>query len=173
MNANRDNPAESRFEEEIVISRAFDAPLKLVWEAWSVPERFMRWWGPKGFTSPSCRIDFREGGKYLNCMRSPDGRDYWGTGIYYKIEPMKEIVFSDSFSDENGNVVPAASYGMKGDWPLELLVTLSFEERGGKTGMVLRHHGVPPEVREECETGWAESFDKLAEILEPRPETEG
>jgi uncharacterized protein YndB with AHSA1/START domain len=70
---------------------------------------------------------------------------------------------TDSFSDEKGNVVPASHYGMQGEWPLELLVTVTFEEDGGKTVMTMRHEGIPSGTVRDCEAGWSGSFDKLAE----------
>jgi uncharacterized protein YndB with AHSA1/START domain len=150
---------------EIVIKRVFDAPRKAVWNAWTDPKRFMLWWGPEGFTSPACKIDLRVGGKYLYCMRSPEGQDYWSTGVYRDIVPMERIVCTDSFADRDGNVVAASYYGMQGDWPLELLVTVTFEEDGGKTMMTLRQDGIPLKIQGDCEAGWSGSFDKLAEIL--------
>ena len=149
---------------ELVITRVFDAPRETVWKAWTDPEHFMRWWGPKGFTVPACKIDFRVGGKYVYCMRSPEGQDCWGTGVYRDIAPMKRIVCSDCFADEKGNVVPASHYGMQGEWPLEMLVTVTFEEEDGQTVMTLRHDGIPPEITSDCEEGWSGSFDKLSEI---------
>ena len=53
---------------EITITRVFDAPRELVWKAWTEPEHFMRWWGPKGYTAPVYKVDLRVGGKYLYCM---------------------------------------------------------------------------------------------------------
>ena len=55
-------------KEELVITRIIDAPLEMVWKAWTIPEHVMRWWGPKDYTSPTCKIDLREGGKYIFCM---------------------------------------------------------------------------------------------------------
>ncbi len=157
---------EIKNKEEIIITRTFDAPRELVWKAWTDPESMKRWWGPKNFTAPVSRIDLRVGGKYLSCMRGPDGKDYWSTGIYREIVPRERIVVTDSFADEQGNVVPASHYGMEGDWPLELLVTVTLEKAGGRTKMTLRHAGIPAgKMRELCETGWNESFDKLAEYL--------
>jgi len=151
---------------ELILTRTFDAPRELVWKAWTEPERFTRWWGPKGFTAPVIRIDLRVGGTYLNCMRSPGGQDYWSTGVYREIVPMERLVLTDSFADEKGNVVPASHYGMTGEWPLELLVTVSFEEIGGKTKITLRHVGIPPgKISEDTKAGWNESFDKLTESL--------
>jgi uncharacterized protein YndB with AHSA1/START domain len=153
-------------KEELTITRMFDAPRELAWKAWTETEHTKKWWGPKNFTAPVSKIDLRVGGKYLNCMRGPDGKDYWSTGVYREIVPMERIVCTDSFADEKGNVVPASHYGMPGDWPLELLVTVTFEETGGRTKMTLRHEGLPAgTMREQCEVGWNESFDKLAEYI--------
>lgn len=153
-------------ESALVISRVFDAPRELVWKAWTDPEFSKRWWGPKDFTAPVSKIDLRVGGKYISCMRSPDGKDIWGTGVYREIVPPERLVMTDSFSDEKGNVLPASAYGMPGDWPLELEIAVTLEEIGDKTKMVLQHIGIPAgKMREDTETGWNESFDKLAESL--------
>jgi uncharacterized protein YndB with AHSA1/START domain len=153
-------------KQEIVITRIFDAPRELVWKAWTEPEHFKRWWGPKNFTAPVCKVDPRVGGVYLYCMRSPEGQDYWNTGVYKEIIPMERLVYTDSFADEKGNVVPATHYGMSADFPLELLVTVTFEEQGGKTKMTLRHVGIPAgEMSDLTAAGWNESFDKLSESL--------
>lgn len=151
--------------QDIVITRIFDAPRELVWKAWTEPEHVKRWWGPKGYTSPACEIDLREGGKYLFCMRSPEGKDYWSTGVYREIVPLERIVCTDSFADEKGNPVPASHYGMPGEWPEELIVTVTFEEHEGKTKMTLRHEGIPSSTRGDAESGWNESLDKLAQSL--------
>jgi len=159
IEANQDN-------KELVITRIFDAPRELVWKAWTEPERFMRWWGPKDFTSPACKIDLRLGGKYLSCMRGPDGQDYWSTGVYREIVEPERIVYTDSFADEHGNVVPASHYGLSAGFPLELQVTVTFEDYGGKTKMTLKHVGIPAgEMSDMTGAGWNESFDKLAESL--------
>ncbi len=147
-------------EKMLVIQRILDAPRELVWRAWTDPERVMRWWGPKGYTSPACEIDLRVGGKYLWAMRSPEGQDLWSTGVYREIVPFERITCTNSFADENGNVVPAAHYGITADLPLEMVSTVTFEDIGGKTRMTLRH-----EMREGAEQGWNQSFDKLAASL--------
>ncbi len=149
--------------DELIITRIFDAPRELVWNAWTEPEHLQRWWGPKDFTAPACKIDFRVGGKYLFCMKSPDGKDYWSTGVYREIVPLERIVCTDSFADEHGNIVPATYYGMSSDFPLEMLVTVTFEELGEKTKMTLKHTGLPTgEMTEQTGAGWNESFDKMA-----------
>jgi uncharacterized protein YndB with AHSA1/START domain len=150
---------------EITVVRVFEAPLELVWKAWTEPEHFERWWGPKMFTAPVIKIDLRVGGKYLYCMRSADGRDYWSSGVYREIIPLRKLVMTDNFADGRGNVVPASNYGLPGDWPAECLVTVTFEEVGGKTKLTMRHVGLPAEVSELTCVGWNESFDKLTESL--------
>lgn len=150
---------------DLTITRVLAAPRDLVWQAWTDPRHFVRWWGPKHFSTPVCEIDLRVGGKFLNCMRSPEGNDYWSVGVYREIVPMERLVFTDSFADDKGNVVPASHYGMSGDWPLVMLVTVTFEESDGKTRMIVRHEGIPPgEMLDSCRAGWNESFDKLSEI---------
>jgi uncharacterized protein YndB with AHSA1/START domain len=161
-------------EQELVIERIFDAPRELVWKAWTEPERVMRWWGTADFTSPVCKIDLRVGGKYVFCMRSPagwpegsaDGMDIWSTGVYREIVPVERLVFTDCFADADGNVVPGSTYGMGDDFPLELLIELTFDDLGGKTRMTLRHFGWPAgEMKDMMPAGWNESFDTLAESL--------
>jgi len=162
----RNNPTAESTGQALVIERVFDAPRELVWKAWTEPERIMRWWGPKGYTSPACKIDLRVGGRYLYCMRSPEGQDLWSTGVYREIVPFERMVCTNSFADENGNVVPASDYGITTDLPLEMLATVTFEDLGGKTKLTLRHEGFPAgEMSEMAQAGWNETFDKLAESL--------
>jgi uncharacterized protein YndB with AHSA1/START domain len=150
----------------VVITRIFDAPRELVWKAWTDPEHYQRWWGPKDFTAPAPQIDLRVGGKYLSCMQSPDGQKFWSTGVYREIVAPERLVYTDSFGDEHGNIVPASYYGMGDDFPLETIVTVTLEAVGGKTKMTLTHAGMPAgEMADQAAAGWNESFDKLAETL--------
>jgi len=158
---------QNKNSNDLMIVRIFDAPRELVWKAWTEPENVKRWWGPKGFTSPVSKIDLRVGGRSLYAMRSPEGKDFWSTGVYREIVPFERIVATDSFADENGNIVPASHYGLSGVWPLELLVTVTFEEQSGRTKFTLRHVGLPPgEMSDLTKAGWNESFDKLEKVLE-------
>ena len=154
-------------KNELVITRIFDAPRERVWKAWTDPKEMKQWWGPKAFTTPFLSVDLRLGGTFRYCMRSPEGKDYWGTGVYREIVPGKRIVYADSFADEKGNVVPATYYGMSSDLPLEMLVTVTFEESNGRTKVTLHHAGMPagPD-RDGATQGWNEMFDKLVKFLE-------
>lgn len=161
------NPTLKTGEHKLVITRVFDAPRELVWKSWTEPERLVKWWAPKNFTTPHFKVDLRVGGKFHGCMRSHEGKDFWITGTYKEIVPFERIVCTDSFSDEKGNVVPASHYGMPADFPLEMLITVTFEESGNKTKMTLVHTGVPAgNIGEMTACGWKEMFDKLAKSIE-------
>jgi len=155
----------SALQNEIVINRVFNLPVSVVWLAWTDAEYFKKWWGPRGFTCPSSKLEAKVGGKYLNCMRGSDGKEFWSTGVVKELIPERKLVVTDSFSDEKGNIKPASEYGMPGDWPKELLITVYLEEADGATKMKLRHQGIPAEMREDCIKGWNESFDKLEENI--------
>jgi len=155
----------SALQNEIVINRVFNLPVSVVWLAWTDAEYFKKWWGPRGFSCPSSKMEARVGGKYLSCMRGPDGKEYWSTGVVKELIPERKLVVTDSFSDDKGNIKPASEYGMPGDWPKELLITVYLEEADGATKMKLKHQGVPNEMREDCIKGWNESFDKLEENI--------
>jgi uncharacterized protein YndB with AHSA1/START domain len=150
--------------DEIVIDRTLDLPIKKAWQAWTEPEFYKKWWGPKEFTCPSSSVDLKKGGKYLHCMLSPKGEEYWSTGTFKEIVPQEKLVFTDSFSDEKGNIISASSHNMPGEWPLELLVTVTLDEIGEKTKLKLVHKGIPREMQKECTQGWNESLDKMERI---------
>jgi uncharacterized protein YndB with AHSA1/START domain len=99
--------------ERMVVTRVFDAPRELVWKAWTDPNYVMQWWGPKGFTAPVCKMDFRVGGKFLYCMRAPDGQEFWNGGEYHEIILHEKIVSSMYFSDSEGNKVEPAQLGIE------------------------------------------------------------
>jgi uncharacterized protein YndB with AHSA1/START domain len=153
-------------EQALVIERVLDAPREQVWAAWTDPEQIKKWWGPKDFTAPSIKSDFREGGTYLWAMQSPDGQTYWNTGTFHEIVPLERLVVTDSFADEQGNVVPPSHYGMTGEHPMEARATVTFEDVGGKTKLTLRYEGMAPgEALDLAEAGWNQTLDKLAAVL--------
>ncbi|HMI08551.1 MAG TPA: SRPBCC domain-containing protein [Flavobacterium sp.] len=152
-------------KKTISINRTFNLPLTTVWKAWTEPESLKKWFSPEGYTTPSSTVDFTIGGKYLNSMKSPDGKETWSTGTYKEIIPFKKIVYSDSFADPEGNIVPASYYKMPGEWDLQLIVTVEFEEIDGKTNMKLQHADLPVEMADDCIKGWNSCFDKLEKNL--------
>ena len=153
-------------DKEIKITHTFEAPPAAVWRAFTEPDRLMGWWGPKDFTSPSARIDLRVGGKYVFCMQSPEGQKMYSTGVFKAIDPLKKLVWTDSFSDEHGNIVSPSEYGMGDDFPNELLVTIEFEDLGGKTMVTFRQPGWPEgEDADLAKSGVEQMFEKLDSLL--------
>jgi uncharacterized protein YndB with AHSA1/START domain len=103
-------------EFELVITRVFDAPLALVFAAWTEPQHLAHWSGPRGFTTPHSAMDLREGGRYRACLRSPQGEDHWVTGVYKAIEPPHRLVMTHAWEDAQGRPGP------------ETLVTVTLSE---------------------------------------------
>jgi uncharacterized protein YndB with AHSA1/START domain len=154
-------------EQQFELVRVFDAPRALVWKMWTDPEHFKRWWGPRHFTCPVAELDVRPGGKYLHCMRSEGGQEYWGTGNYIEVVPQEKLVYTDSFGDKDGNKVPSADYGMP-NWPDETTATIRFEDADGgkKTKVTLSSNVSMAQAKEQgAPDGWGQSLDKLAEVL--------
>lgn len=150
----------------IYITRHFDAAPEDVWEAWTDPEHVKKWLAPKDYSANVLKMDVQEGGSYLNSMKSKEGEEVWSTGVYREVIPKEKIVSTDSFADSDGNVVPASHYGMSGDWPMELLVTVTFTEAEGGTQFTLQHQGFPDhKMSAMAKVGWEESLDKLEDYL--------
>jgi uncharacterized protein YndB with AHSA1/START domain len=150
-NAARDTEA----ARELVITRVYEAPRELVFKAWSAPEHQARWMGPKGFTAPVNDMDFRVGGAYRNCIRSPEGKEFWWRGVYREIVEPERLVFTFGWEGEDG-----------GEPMPDTLVTLTFSETDGRTTMTFRQGPFPSqEERDSHAGGWNEAFDKLGAYL--------
>lgn len=153
-------------QNQIVIERFFDAPADLIWKMWTEAEHFKNWYGPKGFTVPVAKMDVRVGGKRHICMQSPDGSmKMWTTGEFTELIPNERLVYTDSFSDEHGNVVSPADYGMSEDQhAAQTIVTVELETVDGRTRMTMTHAGVPGNEQGANE-GWGQSFSKMEDYV--------
>ncbi len=120
---------------DFVITRVFDAPRDLVWKAFTESARLARWWGPKGFTVFSCKLDLRPGGLFHYGMRAPDGGEMWGKFVYREIFATGRLVFVASFSDAQGGTT---RHPGSASWPLEVLNTVTFSGQGNRTSLTLR-----------------------------------
>lgn len=159
-------------EQTIKITRVFDAPREHVWEAWTDPEELAEWWGPSGYTLPHCEIDLEPGGAWHFCMRSPEGEEYWCKSVYREVVEPERLVYVDSFSDEDGNVVDPTEFGMSEGFPAEPLVTVLFEEDEGQTEVTVRYEvaTATDAERADMRTGFDESLDRLADVLDGAPD---
>jgi len=154
-------------EDLFSLERIFDAPVETVWEAYTTPEYVSRWWGPKGFTAPFCKIDFRVGGRFHYCMKGPDGRDYWNVGEFKEIIPLKKIVSVMYLSDKDGNVVDPSGKGLGDDFAEEAPDLAVFEPiAGGKTKLILTtNHTVENAKKYGMDEGMKQVLDKFEEVL--------
>lgn len=141
---------ERRSDRDLVVTRIFDAPPRLVFEAWSNPELFKRWWVPRsmGMTLRSCEMDVRTGGKYR--LNFGDGMDFFGR--YIEVTPPSRIVWTNEEGGENGSVT-----------------TVTFEDKGGRTLLVMSELYPSKEALDDAGTGAAdathETFAQLDELL--------
>jgi|SRR5262249_52758810 len=139
----------------LLIVRTFNAPPSLVFALWSSAEHMKRWMGPKDFICPEATIDFRVGGRYRAMIKSAQHGENSFSGVYREIVPDKRLVFTFIWENEG----PSAA--------LEMLVTITFEERDGKT--VQTFHQAPfrnVERRDSHVGGWSQAFDKQAAYAE-------
>jgi uncharacterized protein YndB with AHSA1/START domain len=154
--------------ERMVVTRIFDAPRELVWKAWTDPKYVMQWWGPKGFTSPYCKIDFRVGGKFHCCMKTPDGQEFWNAGEYHEIVPHQKIVSSMYFSNAKGEKVNPAEFGIEHEAIDGLYDVTLFEDIGnGQTKLTFIGNETMQNALESGQfEGWKEILDKVAAVVE-------
>jgi uncharacterized protein YndB with AHSA1/START domain len=143
-------------ELEFVMSRVFNAPRDLVFEACSQPRHMGHWWGPRGYTLTTCDMDVRPGGSYRFVQRAPDGNSYAFHGTYQEVAPPERLVMTQIFDP----------YPMS-----ELLVSLAFEDLGdGRTRLVdtMRFDSIESRdgsLSAGMESGARESYERLGEYL--------
>ncbi len=154
-------------ENELIITRVFNAPIQLVFEAWTNPEHLKNWWAPKGFTTTYCTVDLRIGGLFRYCMTSPDGSGIWGGGIYKEIDARNKIIYTDCFTDKDGNPVPPSYYGLQSTTIQESQVEVKFENENGATKVTLKYTNMAElgKEREMARQGWNDMLESLTNYL--------
>jgi len=167
---NSDNKNDIAETYDVVITRVLDAPVGEAWMAWSDPEYVMRWWGPKGFTSPSAEMDFRVGGTSLVCMRAPaeyGGQEMYNTWTYTRIDPHERIEFVSNFADEDGTHLDPAGMGMPPGVPRDVVHEIVFKAGDeNRTEMTVTEHGYTTEqARDLSRAGMEQCLDKMAAIF--------
>lgn len=133
---------------ELVITRVFDAPRALVFEAWTKSEHLVNWFCPNGFTLPVCEIDFRVGGIFRICMRASDGNEHYAQGVYREVVRSERIVWTNSFEDVPGS---------------EILTRVTFADHEGKTKLTVHQtFSFESESTRGAPQGWTETLEHLA-----------
>ena len=150
----RSTTVEKTSDREVVVTRTFDAPARLVFEAWSNPELFRKWWVPRsmGMTLRSCEMDVRTGGKYRLVFGDDPANTMAFFGLYLEVVAGKRIVWTNEESGDAGSIT-----------------TVTFEERDGKTLLVMSELFPTKEALDEAGTGaqeaTQETFGQLDELL--------
>lgn len=157
-------------KQDIVVTRIVDAPVDLVWKAWTDPKYVVRWWGPQFYTAPSAKVDLREGGKFVFAMQAPPeqgGQVSYTGGTYSKVEPQKRLEFVQGLCDEEGNPIDPATIGMPPDFPAEIHTTIEFNAiRPDMTELIITEHGWSPgQMMVYSLAGMHQSMDKLRASL--------
>src|SRR5256885_604122 len=128
-------------DREVIISRVFNSPAELVYQAWTDPKQITKWFGPNGFTVPVCEIDLRKGGAYRIVMRGPDGIDYPIKGVYHDVIENKKIIYTVNLEEHPKQWKDTLDLNLtnKGDpKSLESVTTVNFEsEQKNKTKLVI------------------------------------
>lgn len=144
-------------DREIVITRDFDAPRALVFEAWTQPQHIVQWWGPTGFTNTDLGMDVRPGGSWRFVMHGPDGTDYPNKILYHEVVRPERLVYDHSDDVDAGGI--------------HFQVTVSFTEHAGKTRLTMRMLFDSQAIRDQVVRdvgaieGANQTLDRLAEHL--------
>ena len=149
---------EETVSREVEVKRIVDAPVDLVFKAWTEAEHLARWWGPDGFTNPVCESDPRPGGALRIVMRGPDGTDYPMTGTFREVAAPERLVVESTAEDGAGHRV------------LEAVTTVDFADHGGKTLITVHERAVAlvPEaglMLGGMEAGMRQSLQRLEDVL--------
>lgn len=158
-------------KKEFVITRIFHAPRELVWKAWTEPRSLKEWWGPKGFKIRVFKFELKPNGIFHYSMQSEDTPTLWGKFVFREIDAPERLVYINSFSDEDGNIIRPP---FDQTWPKKISNTVTFTEKDSKTKLILRSWPVNA-TDEEYKTfddnfasmneGFGGTFDQLDEHL--------
>jgi uncharacterized protein YndB with AHSA1/START domain len=145
-------------ERELTITRVFDAPRALVFQAWTDARHLAQWWGPNGFTNPVCEIEARVGGAIRIHMRGPDGAVHKMKGEIREIVAPERLVFTNIAIDDAGNHI------------IDGFTTVTLAEEQGKTTLTLHTTGAAmvayaAAYLKGMEFGWTQSMDRLQALL--------
>jgi uncharacterized protein YndB with AHSA1/START domain len=153
------------------IARTFDAPLDMVWRAWTDPARIAQWWGPRGFTSTLKTFELKPGGIWHCKLEGPNMPAMWGKYTFREVTPKSRLVFVVAFSNEAGGLT---KHPMNPDWPAEILSEIDFLEAAGKTTVSIRWTPINPSEIERrtfddgaasMTMGWTGTLDQLDAFL--------
>jgi uncharacterized protein YndB with AHSA1/START domain len=144
--------------KQIKVEREFDAPLNLVWAAWTESEILDQWWAPKPWKTETKEMNFKEGGYWLYAMKGPEGEVHWGRADYQSINPLKNFSGLDAFCDEAGTVNP--------DLPSSLWTNVFTENNNTTTVAIVVSYDKLSDLEAIIEMGFKEGFTAALENLD-------
>ncbi len=143
-------------QKTFVFTHTFNAPREKVWDAWADIGKRTQWWKPMGTPIMVKAYDLKPGGVMHYGMDTPNGDKWWGLFAYREVEVPSRVVYINSFSDEEGNVVRSS---MSPHWPLEILTTVTFTEEGDKT--VVKFEGIPINATDEERAAFESGIENM------------
>ncbi|MFO0642489.1 MAG: SRPBCC domain-containing protein [Polyangiaceae bacterium] len=153
-------------EPQVRIERTFDFPRAAVWDAWTSPERLARWFAPRGCTLTFERIDVRPGGGFHSRLEVPDFGECWTVAEIVELVPPERLAFVWRIADAKGEAVSPQSQGHDPEWPFETRVTVTLEELGARTRLVLTQTvSEALAKRTGAHPSWLQMLDILGETL--------
>ena len=135
------------------MERVVPAPRLRVFSAMTEPDQLAKWWGPAGFTSPSIELDLRVGGSYRIAMQPPDGDLFHLSGEFTEVDPPARLAYTFRWEEPDPD-------------DQETTATLTLEDRGDSTGVVLKQGPFRTEARRALhDGGWTDGFERLRQAL--------
>jgi uncharacterized protein YndB with AHSA1/START domain len=152
--------------EQVYITYEFNAPVKMVFDAWTQPEQLLQWFAPTGCGLKFESIDVRKGGSFHSCISNPQFGDCWCKGTYLEIDYPNKLVFTMEVADATGNSISAIDAGMDSEWPDSTTVDVTFTENNGKTKVELRQTVSEALAKKTgAHPSWILMLDRLQELL--------
>lgn len=153
--------------KKLIIERSFNAPIEKVWDAFTNPEVLKLWFTPPAMSNSFISTELKEGGMFRYCFKMNEGdAEFWGRGIYQKIDAPNYLSYLDSFTDADGNDVSPSYFGMPGDEIVETLVEFFFTSDGNTTTLKLvGENPFDEKMTEDMTSGWNGMFDNLVREL--------
>lgn len=155
--------------KQVHITRVFNAPLQKVWNVWVDPELVKQWWGPDRFVCPSAKMDFREGGTSIVCMRAPNdfgGGDTFSIWKYVKIVPFESIEFIQNLANKEGAKQKPSDLGMPPDFPEDVRTVVTFRSIDkNKTEMSVTEYADFGQMSHFAQLGLEQSINKAVAIF--------
>lgn len=156
-------------DQEVLITRVFNAPRAVVFKAWAQPGHLEKWYAPKNCSIRIHSMDFRIGGAFHHTIKTPTGYTCTCKGVYHAIREPELIMYSLCFADAKGNIISPAAAGADPDWPHETTVTVTFTEHEGKTTLRLQQTvSSALAQRTGAYPSWLEMLDLLDETIQPQ-----